>query len=346
MSYDTCLVTGGTGTFGTSYIIEGIQNDWHKKIIIYSRDEYKQLQLYTFLKSHFKHLEILDDLPPYSLKINNTEIRFFIGDICDYERIKIATMGVDLVIHAAALKHVHICEYNPMEATKVNVGGTTNVVNACGANGVSRLVALSTDKAVDPINVYGASKLCLEKLVIGGNNYYPNTSMSVVRYGNILGSRGSIIHKLLTSKESKSFITDPLMTRFWLSIEDAVALVRKSLSINDYTGFVLVPKLKSLEVGKLFQLLQKEDAEVTGPRVGEKTHEKMITEEDLRKTFYCKDIDSYLIHDKVLSFNLEDTVKGSMSSYASNSSSTIPWQDEEFLSHLDGSIISKLYKTF
>tara|TARA_R110000824_G_scaffold388703_4_gene584376 strand:- start:3321 stop:4409 length:1089 start_codon:yes stop_codon:yes gene_type:complete len=341
MHYETCLITGGTGTFGTAYIIKSIKEHWHKKVIVYSRDEYKQIKLFSFLKECFKEKSISLEAAPYSIKIGDTEIRFFIGDICDYERMCVATRKVDLVIHAAALKHVPICEYNPMEATRTNITGTTNVVNACGINNIKKLIALSTDKAVDPINTYGATKLCLEKVVLGGNRYYPETIMSVVRYGNIIGSRGSIIHKLFTHHGANISLTNPDMTRFWLTIEDAISLVRKSLKYNySEIPMICVPKLKALRLDKLFTFLRPDlEIELIGPRVGEKTHEKMIAEEDLKKTVYDSENDCYVIN--MSSENIPFGVPVDMSVYTSDA--VAEFTKKEFINELESSIIKDLY---
>ena len=340
MNYENCLITGGTGTFGTSYIIKAIENGWHKKIVVYSRDEYKQIKLFAFLKNFFNEKEISEDYAPYSLKIGTTKIRFFIGDITNYERLLVATRKIDLVIHAAALKHVPICEYNPMEATKINIGGTTNVVNACGNNDVKKLIALSTDKAVDPINIYGATKLCLEKVVLGGNRYYPETIMNVVRYGNIIGSRGSIIHKLLTHKTNSIDLTDPDMTRFWLTIEDAVGLVRKSLTCNR-GEIIFVPKLRSLKLDKLFEIVRPNlTVNIIGSRVGEKKHEKMITEEDMKRTVLDPKLGCYLIN-----MSSEEGCTGQRvdinTSYSSDNVDF--FSEKEFLAELNNSIIRRTY---
>ena len=336
MEYDTCLITGGTGTFGTAYIISAIKNNWHKKIIIYSRDEYKQITMFNFLVELFKEETISAVTSPYSVRIGETNIRFFIGNVCDYERLRIATRGVDVVLHAAALKHVPICEYNPVEASKINIGGTINVVNASGANGVKRVISLSSDKAVDPINTYGATKLCLEKITLGGNRYYSETIMSVVRYGNIIGSRGSIIHKLLTHTGSSIDLTEPNMTRFWFSIEDAATLVRNVLSFNS-KSVIYVPRLKSLRLADLFNIVRPDlKVNIIGSRPGEKMHEKMITESDLQNTYYNEKFDWFEIYaDKNKEKNIE------FKRYTSDSVEEIT--REAFLFKLKNSIINTIY---
>jgi len=347
MNYDNCLITGGTGTFGTSYIMLAIEKRWHKKIIVYSRDEYKQIKMYQFLKTFFADSLIGKELPPYSITINETQIRFFIGDVCDYERLCTATRKVDLVIHAAALKHVPICEYNPMQATKINIGGTTNVVNASGTNGVKKVIALSTDKAVDPINIYGATKLCLEKVILGGNNYYPDMSMMVVRYGNIIGSRGSIIHNLLTFKEEEIDLTDPDMTRFWLTIEEAVELVQKAVGMSG-SSVVCVPKLKALRLSDLFKMVRPDlKVNIIGARPGEKIHEKMLTENDLPSTFEHKELDCFVIDASPrTSDNRAPSLVAPLESakFRQYTSDVVErFRKDEFLLKLKGSIINKIY---
>jgi UDP-N-acetylglucosamine 4,6-dehydratase/5-epimerase len=347
MNYDCCLVTGGTGTFGTAYVVNAIKNRWHKKIIVYSRDEYKQIKMFSFLKDMFDGEKIEKESAPFSIEINDVCIRFLIGNVCDYERLCVATRDVDLVIHAAALKHVPTCEYNAIEATKTNIGGTTNVVNSCGINNVKKVIALSTDKAVDPVNIYGATKLCLEKVILGGNRYYPQTTMSVVRYGNIIGSRGSIIHKLLTHTGNSIGLTDPDMTRFWLTIEDAVDLVRiATASKKKYV--VYIPKLKALRLGDLFEIMRPDlDINIIGARPGEKIHEKMITEIDLYKTFESVDL-KYLATDMSSpndKHNIGSDGEGFKLVKAEKYTSDVAdkFTKEEFLSMLKGSLIGKLY---
>jgi len=348
MHYDCCLITGGTGTFGTAYITSAIKNKWHKKIIIYSRDEYKQIKMFSFLKDMFCNEKVEKESAPFSIEINDVCIRFFIGNVCDYERLLVATRGVDLVIHAAALKHVPTCEYNAIEATNINVNGTTNVVNSCGTNSVKKVIALSTDKAVDPVNIYGATKLCLEKVVLGGNRYYPQTTMSVVRYGNIIGSRGSIIHKLLTYTGNSIGLTDPDMTRFWLTIEDAVELVRIA-SASKKECVVYVPKLKSLRLDDLFKMVRPDlEIDIIGARPGEKIHEKMITEIDLYKTFESVDF-QYLVIDMSIfndqhKFSSDDKGFKLIEVEKYTSDVVDKFTKEEFLSMLEGSIITKLYE--
>ena len=358
MKYETCLITGGTGTFGHAYVIDSINQRRHRKLVVYSRDEYKQIEMFKFLREMFADCVLpKSEFEPYSITINGVGVRFLIGDICDYERILVATRNVDLVIHAAALKHVPICEYNPIEATKTNVTGTQNVVNASGVNGVKKVVALGTDKAVDPVNTYGATKLCLEKIVVGGNRYYTDTVFCVVRYGNILGSRGSIIYKILSGKMADSIdITDPEMTRFWLTIEEAVGLVVKALDVRDSQarGVTFVPKLKSLSVGSLFGLLCPDlKTKIIGARVGEKVHERMISDTELGRTFYDTLDDCYKVDGLGAlaskaggdgCFYAGGNRKYSPVSFDSYSSDNVElFEDKEFTDLLNSSIINRIY---
>tara|TARA_A100001015_G_scaffold319175_1_gene441290 strand:- start:467 stop:1507 length:1041 start_codon:yes stop_codon:yes gene_type:complete len=290
----TVLITGGTGTFGTSYVIKAIENSWHKKIIVFSRDEFKQVRLARFLKSKF--LNRVKSAKDFSVVLDTCEIRFFIGDVQDYNRLEIAMKGVDLVLHSAALKHVPICEYNPEQAVNINIVGALNVTKAAAFNGIKKVVALSTDKAADPINLYGATKLCLEKIFLGAKNYYHDTtSFHIVRYGNVIASRGSIIENLCDSSNKNFFLTDASMTRFWITIEEAIELTRFAV-LNGQTNEIFVPKMKSLEMGEVFTYIRPDiTPEVMGPRGGEKKHETMISSHDLYRTYdlgYCYGIAS------------------------------------------------------
>lgn len=278
----TILITGGTGSFGkmfTKVVLKKYPDI--KKIIIYSRDEYKQY--------------VMQNLPEF--KENQAKMRYFVGDVRDKSRLRRAFDGVDYVIHAAALKQVPACEYNPFEAIKTNVMGAQNIVDAAIDTGVSRVVALSTDKACAPINLYGATKLCSDKLFIAGNAYCGNrsTRFSVVRYGNVAGSRGSVIpffQNLLKEGAQELPITDLEMTRFWLKIEDAVEMV--VMALRDMKGGELyVKKIPSTKISDLAQAIAPDlKIKVVGVRPGEKIHEKMITQEDARNTL---EFDDYYI---------------------------------------------------
>lgn len=268
MDNKTILITGGTGSFGKKFT-EIILNEYTpKKVIIFSRGELKQAQM----KSLFK---------------NDSRLRFFIGNVRDKERIYRAFDGVDIVIHAAALKRVPECEYNPFEAIKTNIMGAQNIINAAIDKGVEKVVALSTDKAVHPINLYGATKLCSDKLFTAGNAYVgeKKTKFSVVRYGNVMGSRGSVIPFFKQMKSTGELpITDKRMTRFWITLEEGVKLVLTALDTMK-GGEVYVKKIPSMRVVDLATAIgpkcrQKE----VGIRPGEKLHEVMITKADARHT--------------------------------------------------------------
>ena len=263
----TILVTGGTGSFGHEFTKYVLENYEPKKIIIYSRDEYKQ-----FVMSH-QFLEYKDRL------------RFFIGDVRDRERLARAFDGVDYVVHAAALKQVPACEYNPMEAVKTNINGAMNIVDAALDCGVKRVVALSTDKAVNPINLYGGTKLVSDKLFIAANAYAgaKDVCFSIVRYGNVAGSRGSVIpffRNLAAAGKSELPITDYRMTRFWISLEEGVQLVIKALS-EAKGGETFISKIPSFKITDLAQaVLPGAAMPEVGIREGEKLHEVMVTRED------------------------------------------------------------------
>lgn len=279
--YKSVLITGGTGTFGTSFIKKSLTHDWYKKITIFSRDEFKQHNLKN---------ELLNLFPS---DVINEKLRFFIGDVRDKDRLLYATKNQDIVLHAAALKHVHLCEYNPQEAIKTNIFGTQNLVEACIENNVKRVVCLSTDKSVNPINLYGATKLCLEKIALNHNylSTVDGTKISVVRYGNVIASRGSVIPTLLECNKNKSdfTLTSPEMTRFWLTIDDAINLVM--FAIDKMQGMeIYVPKMKSLSMQKLVQYLAPQaNVKIVGLRPGEKIHEMMISSHEINRTYVASD---------------------------------------------------------
>jgi len=263
------LITGGTGSLGKALIKHFMENTKVRRIAIYSRDE---------LKQHNLRNEIGDD----------KRLRWFIGDIRDLERLKRALHGVDFVIHAAALKQVDTGEYNPMEFIKTNVLGSQNVIDASIEAGIKKVVALSTDKASSPINLYGATKLTEDKLFVAANNYSHSygTTFSVVRYGNVMGSRGSVIPywKSLAEAGQPLPITDLRMTRFWISIEQAVQFVIDSLEIMN-GGELYVPRIPSMRILDLASAVAP-DAKLqeVGMRPGEKLHEEMISADDSRRT--------------------------------------------------------------
>ncbi|MBN1041178.1 UDP-N-acetylglucosamine 4,6-dehydratase (inverting) [Clostridium botulinum] len=272
----TILITGGTGSFGKKFV-ERILSEYNpKKIIIYSRDEFKQ----DLMKKEFSI--------KYPSKIN--KLRFFIGDIRDKDRLYRALNGVDYVIHAAAMKQVPACEYNPFEAIKTNINGAQNIVDACIDTKVKKCVALSTDKAVNPINLYGGTKLVSDKLFISGNAYSggEGTIFSVVRYGNVAGSRGSVIpffNQLLEKGEKVLPITDFRMTRFWITLDEGVDLVFKALK-ESKGGETYISKIPSFKITDLAKAMCKDvDMKEVGIREGEKLHEAMITSDDSRMTY-------------------------------------------------------------
>lgn len=268
----TILVTGGTGSFGHHFVDYVLAHYEPKKIIIYSRDEYKQFVMDNDYKDHRKVL------------------RYFIGDVRDEARLCMAMNGVDYVIHAAALKQVPACEYNPNEAIKTNVNGAMNVINASLQAGVKKVVALSTDKAVNPINLYGGTKLVSDKLFTAANAYSggEGTKFCVVRYGNVAGSRGSVIpffQNIINKGGDELPITDYRMTRFWISLEQGVELVIKALA-EGRGGETFISKIPSFRITDLAQaMLPGCKMPEVGIREGEKLHEVMVTREDSMNTF-------------------------------------------------------------
>jgi UDP-N-acetylglucosamine 4,6-dehydratase len=279
LNNQTIFITGGTGSFGKKFVERIFQKYKPKKIIIYSRDEYKQFMMRQTFKKY------------------DENIRYFIGDVRDSERLYRAFDGVDYVIHAAALKQVPACEYNPFEAVKTNIHGAENVINAAIDKGIKRVVALSTDKAVNPINLYGATKLASDKIFIAANAYagLKETVFSVVRYGNVAGSRGSVIpfFKSLIDREEKELpITDIRMTRFWITLDEAVDLVFKALD-ESKGGETYISKIPSFKITELATaMLPNVKLKEVGIREGEKLHEVMITEYD---SFYTYEYDNHYV---------------------------------------------------
>lgn len=271
------LVTGGTGSFGNQFVKNIIENYKPKKLIIFSRDELKQYEMSQ------KFSEIKYDF-----------IRYFIGDVRDYNRLEMALRGVDVVIHAAALKHVPIAEYNPYECIHTNVIGAENIVRASLKNGVQKVLALSTDKAVSPINLYGASKLAAEKIFVAANNIRGEdpTIFSVVRYGNVIGSRGSVVpffKRLLEDGADSLPITDEQMTRFWITLDQGVDFVLSNLALM-LGGEIFVPKIPSMKIVDLVQAIKPGvKTHTIGIRPGEKLHEWMLTADEALNTVETKD---------------------------------------------------------
>ncbi len=264
------LITGGTGSFGKAFVASVLKTQKPRKLIVYSRDELKQFEMRR-----------LFDEKAYP------QIRYFIGDVRDRERLYRAFDGVDVVVHAAALKQVPTAEYNPMEAIKTNVLGASNVIDAAIDRKVRTVVALSTDKAVNPVNLYGATKLCSDKLFVAANNYAgaQGTRFSVVRYGNVVGSRGSVIPFFLSARKTGVLpITDKRMTRFWITLDQAVAFVMRSFEMME-GGEIFVPKIPSMNILDLAKAVAPDcRTEIVGIRPGEKLHEVMVTEDDARDT--------------------------------------------------------------
>lgn len=271
------LVTGGTGSFGKAFV-NYILHQWPdiKRLVIFSRDEQKQFQMAQ---------EFPKDQYPM--------VRFFVGDVRDYDRLRRALNGIDYVIHAAAMKHIPIAEYNPMECVKTNVLGAENLINACLDTEVTKVVALSTDKAAAPVNLYGATKLTSDKLFIAANNIKGRNpiTFSVVRYGNVMGSNGSVIPFFLKKRsEGVLPITDPEMTRFNITLEDGVQLVLHALE-HAWGGEIFVPKIPSYRILDVAEAVAPEcDTKINGVRPGEKLHEEMITSSD---SYYTFDIGRY-----------------------------------------------------
>lgn len=296
MNFDgkSILITGGTGSLGKELTktILGISPDI-KRLVIFSRDEQKQYQMaQEFPESKYKG------------------IRYFIGDVRDFDRLKRAMDGIDYVIHAAAMKHVHIAEYNPDECVKTNIGGAENVIRACLETKVSNIVALSTDKACAPINLYGATKLTSDKLFIAANNVRGNRDIkfSVVRYGNVMGSNGSVIPFFLNKKKEGVLpITDPTMTRFNISLKGGVDMVLHALE-TAWGGELFVPKIPSYKIMDVAKAIGPNcEHVISGIRPGEKIHEEMITSSD---SFTTYDLGKYfVILPQVPSFKLNDYIK-------------------------------------
>lgn len=266
------LVTGGTGSFGKAFVKALLKNHSPKKVIIYSRDEFKQYEMAKRFKSD--------------------KLRFFIGDVRDSSRLHRALGGVDFVIHAAAMKQVPAAEYNPFEAVQTNIIGAQNLINAAIDTGVKKVLALSTDKACNPVNLYGATKLCSDKLFIAANVYAGDleTRFSVVRYGNVLGSRGSVVPLFRSLRKTGEIpVTDARMTRFWITLPQAVKFVVDSLSMM-HGGELFIPKIPSMKITDLAIAIAPDcKIKQIGIRPGEKLHEVMISGDDSRNLYELAD---------------------------------------------------------
>lgn len=285
------LVTGGTGSFGQKFTEIALREHNPKVIRIFSRGELLQEQM----RQRFN---------------NDRRLRFFIGDVRDKERLFRAMNGVDIVVHAAALKQVPTCEYNPIEAVKTNILGAMNVVDAAIDNGVEKVMTISTDKAVHPINLYGATKLVAEKLLIQGNAYTggPKTRFSCVRYGNVVGSRGSVVPLFLEQRENGIItITDEQMTRFWITVEQGVRFVIDCID-KMHGGEVFIPKVPSMKITDLADVIAPQaERRIIGIRPGEKINEILLTEEEAR---HAREFDDYFIIEPEFPFWGKDTLEG------------------------------------
>lgn len=270
------LITGGTGSFGKRFVGMMLQEYGPKKIIVFSRDELKQHEMRV---GGFDH----------------PSLRYFIGDVRDAERLRRALHGVDVVIHAAALKQVPACEYNPIEAVMTNVMGARNVIEAALDAGVQKVMAISTDKAVSPVNLYGATKLVAEKLFVQGNAYSGGgpTRFACVRYGNVVGSRGSVVPLFLEQRKTgRVSVTDPRMTRFWITLEQGVRFVIRCTEMMR-GGEVFVPKLPSMRMTDLVHLLAPDaELDVIGIRPGEKLHEALVSQDEAR---HAREFENYFV---------------------------------------------------
>lgn len=286
MSYfdgKTILITGGTGSFGNTFVKSLLQEETPHSIRIYSRGELLQSEM----EKRFPH----------------DHLRFLIGDVRDKERLSRAMSGVDIVVHAAALKQVPACEYNPIEAVKTNIHGAINIIESALDNNVGRVIALSTDKAVHPVNLYGSTKMVAEKLFVQGNAYRGfnrDTLFSCVRYGNVVGSRGSVIPLFLEQKKSsKITITDERMTRFWLTLQEGVDFVKKCIALMN-GGEIFIPMIPSMRIIDLARAIAPEaEIEIVGIRPGEKLHEILITEDEAR---HSKEYEGYFVIEPELKF--------------------------------------------
>jgi len=293
LNHKSILITGGTGSFGKKFIEIVLKRYPEvRRIIVYSRDELKQFEMaQVFSPEKYKAM------------------RYFIGDVRDKERMKRACEGVDYIIHAAALKQVPAAEYNPMECIKTNINGAENVIDAALDTGVKRVVALSTDKAAAPLNLYGATKLCSDKLFVAANNMSGSRDLkfSVVRYGNVMGSRGSVIPFFLNKRESGVLpITDPEMTRFNISLDDSVEMVLHALE-HAWGGEIFIPKIPSYKITVLADAIGPDcEKPVLGIRPGEKIHEEMITASDSYNTVDVGDY--YIILPQTYRYTIQDYI--------------------------------------
>ena len=305
------LITGGTGSFGKKYTEILLKKYKPKRLVIYSRDELKQYEMAQMFK--------------------DKAMRFFIGDVRDYKRLRTAMNGIDYVIHAAAMKHVPIAEYNPMECIKTNIDGAQNVIDASLECGVSKVIALSTDKACNPVNLYGATKLASDKLFVAANNIVGDkkTRFSVVRYGNVVGSRGSVVplfKKLIAKGEKELPVTHEKMTRFWITLEQGVNFVLKNFE-RMKGGEIFIPKIPSMTMVDLAKALAPDlGVKIIGIRPGEKIHEMMISRDDAHLTY---EFDDYY----VISPSIQFTTAQDFSTNALNQKGKPVSEDFEYSSN-------------
>ena len=312
------LVTGGTGSFGQQFIKTALQETNLKFIIVFSRDELKQHEMRR--------------------KIKDPRVKYFIGDIRDKDRLYRAFKAkVDIVVHAAALKQVPACEYNPFEAIKTNIIGAQNIIDVAIDCNVSRIVAISTDKAVSPINLYGATKLCMEKIFIHGNSYSgeQDTRFGCIRYGNVVGSRGSVIPIFKEQRSTGTLtVTDERMTRFWLTLYQGVRFVLNSIP-RITGGEVFIPKIPSMGIMNLAAAIgQNCDVKITGIRPGEKLHESLISEDEARNT--CSFKDHYVIYPDQPQWRSASTTDGSPmpEGFSYRSDNNEDWLSKEALTEM------------
>lgn len=321
-STQVVLVTGGTGSFGRRFVETLLRHQHPAKLIIFSRDELKQHEMRV-------------------LGFNDPSLRYFIGDVRDRERLRRAMQGVDVVVHTAALKQVPACEYNPIEAVATNIEGARNIIEAALDTGVKRVIALSTDKAVNPVNLYGATKLVSEKLFVQANAYRGEgpARFSCVRYGNVVGSRGSVIPLFLEQRDSgKVTITDPRMTRFWLTLDQGVRFVIDCIE-RMHGGEVFVPKIPSMNVRDLAAAIAPGcEIEEIGIRPGEKLHEVLISEDEARQAIELED--SFVIQPAHPWWTLENWVEGEplADGFSYTSDNNQDWLDAPQLRALIGDV--------
>jgi UDP-N-acetylglucosamine 4,6-dehydratase/5-epimerase len=325
------LITGGTGSFGHTFVPMTLEKYNPKRLVIYSRDEMKQWEM-------------------AKLFTGDKRVRFFIGDIRDKERLSRALDGIEYVVHAAATKIVPTAEYNPFECIKTNINGAMNLIDSCIDKNVKRVVALSTDKASNPINLYGATKLASDKLFIAGNSYAAghDTKFGVVRYGNVMGSRGSVIPFFIKIAENKKSlpITDERMTRFMISLEQGVGLVWHAFE-DMVGGEIYVKKIPSMKVTQIAQAISPNaEYEVIGIRPGEKLHEQMVGTEDASYTYEYKDY--YKILPSIFSWGIDpDRINGGVkvtSDFVYSSDKNTEWMSVEELQHWIGKNRNKIGK--